>query len=63
MNFGLTEARHIMNMDVYWLEQTESDVPPGNEWLSGNEIIVLEGLHVAAETRRWARIARSSTWR
>lgn len=53
MNIGLTEARPIMNMDVYWLEQTESDVPPGNEWLSGNETILLAGLHVAKRRADW----------
>ena len=53
MNIGLSKARPIMTMDVYWLEQTESDVPPGNEWLSGNEIILLEGLHVAKRRADW----------
>jgi phosphopantetheinyl transferase len=24
-------------MDVYWLEQTDADLPPGNEWLSSAE--------------------------
>jgi 4'-phosphopantetheinyl transferase len=42
-----------MKMDVYWLEQTESDVPPGNEWLSGNEDILLAGLHVAKRRADW----------
>lgn len=42
-----------MNMDVHWLEQTESDVPPGNEWLSENENILLEGLHVAKRRADW----------
>jgi 4'-phosphopantetheinyl transferase len=53
VNFGLAEARHIVNMDVYWLEQTESDVPPGNEWLSGNEDILLAGLHIAQRRADW----------
>jgi 4'-phosphopantetheinyl transferase len=53
VNIGLTEARHIMKMDVYWLEQTESDVPPGNEWLSGNEDILLAGLHIAQRRADW----------
>lgn len=53
MSIGLTEARHIVNMDVYWLEQTESDVPPGNEWLSGNEDILLAGLHIAKRRADW----------
>ena len=59
MNISLTEARHVKNMDVYWLEQTESDVPPGNEWLSGNEIILLEGLRVAKRRADW-RLGRGT---
>jgi len=53
VNIGLTEARHFMKMDIYWLEQTESDVPPGNEWLSGKENILIEGLHVAKRRAAW----------
>jgi 4'-phosphopantetheinyl transferase len=53
VNIGPSGARHIMNMDVYWLEQKESDVPPGNEWLSGNENILLAGLHVAKRRADW----------
>jgi 4'-phosphopantetheinyl transferase len=53
VNFGLSESRHIVNMDVYWLEQTESDVPPGHEWLSGNEDILLAGLHIAQRRADW----------
>ena len=25
-------------MDIYWLEQTESDIPANNNWLSPYEI-------------------------
>jgi phosphopantetheinyl transferase len=53
VNTSLTGARHMVNMDVDWLEQTESDVPPGHEWLSGNEDILLEGLHVAKRRADW----------
>ena len=42
-----------MTMDVYWLEQTEPDVPPGNEWLGGNETVILEGLHFAKRRADW----------
>ena len=40
-------------MEVYWLEQTESDVPPGNEWLSGHEDILLAGLRIAKRRTDW----------
>lgn len=53
MNFGITESRHVVNMEVYWLEQRESDVPPGNEWLSGNEDILLAGLHIPKRRADW----------
>ncbi len=42
-----------MELDIYWLEQTEADVPPGNDWLSGNERGILEGLHVAKRCTDW----------
>ena len=28
-------------MDVYWLEQTEADVPAENQWLSAREMLRL----------------------
>ena len=28
-------------MNVYWLEQTEADVPAENDWLSENEAVCL----------------------
>jgi 4'-phosphopantetheinyl transferase len=42
-----------MELDVYWLQQTEADVPPGDDWLSGNERVLLEGLHVAKRRTDW----------
>ena len=40
-------------MDVYWLEQTERDVPDGNAWLSGQEAGFLDGLHIAQRRSHW----------
>ena len=34
-------------MDVYWLEQTEADVPAQNNWLSVSELASLDGLRFA----------------
>ncbi len=40
-------------MDVYWLEQTEADVPAGNHWLSRNEAISLSGMRFAKRRADW----------
>lgn len=40
-------------MHVYWLEQTESDVPPTNEWLSDEETVTLNRLHFAKRRADW----------
>lgn len=40
-------------MDVYWLEQTEADVPPENAWLSANEVARLTGMHFAKRRTDW----------
>ncbi len=40
-------------MDVSWLEQTESDVPAGNQWLSAGEILCLSGLRFAKRRADW----------
>jgi len=40
-------------MNVYWLEQTEADVPTENDWLSENEAIRLEGLRFAKRRADW----------
>jgi len=40
-------------MDVYWLEQTEADVPEENDWLSRNEVIFLERLRIARRRVQW----------
>lgn len=40
-------------MDVYWLEQTESDVPPNDDWLSAAEAARLAGMPVAKRRADW----------
>jgi len=40
-------------MDVYWLEQTEADVPLGKDWLSTSEIACLNGMRFAQRRTGW----------
>ena len=40
-------------MDVYWLEQTEADVPPEHAWLSANEVARLNGMRFAKRRADW----------
>jgi len=40
-------------MEVYWLEQTEADVPAENAWLSANEIALLNGMRFAKRRTDW----------
>jgi len=40
-------------MDVYWLEQTEADVPAENHWLSAREMLCLAGLRFAKRRTDW----------
>jgi 4'-phosphopantetheinyl transferase len=40
-------------MDVYWLEQTEADVPADNDWLSAAEAIVLKGMRFEKRRADW----------
>jgi 4'-phosphopantetheinyl transferase len=40
-------------MKVYWLEQTEADVPAENDWLSANEAACLKGLRFAKRRADW----------
>jgi 4'-phosphopantetheinyl transferase len=44
-------------VDVYWLEQRESDVPRGDEWLSGGEHARLDRLLVPKRRADW-RVGR-----
>jgi 4'-phosphopantetheinyl transferase len=40
-------------MNVYWLEQTEADVPADNDWLSANEAVCLNGMRFAQRRADW----------
>jgi 4'-phosphopantetheinyl transferase len=40
-------------MDIYWLEQTESDLPAENDWLSASEVIRLDGMRFAKRRTDW----------
>jgi 4'-phosphopantetheinyl transferase len=40
-------------MKVYWLEQTEADVPEENDWLSPNEATFLGGLRFPVRRASW----------
>ena len=40
-------------MNVYWLEQTEAEVPTGNDWLSENEILCRNGLRFPKRRADW----------
>lgn len=40
-------------MNVYWLEQTESDVPAGNGWLRAAEIAHLDAMRFAKRRSDW----------
>jgi len=39
--------------EVYWLEQTEADVPATNDWLDESEAARLDSLHIAKRRRDW----------
>jgi 4'-phosphopantetheinyl transferase len=40
-------------MDVYWMEQTEADLPPTNDWLSAAEMLRLDGMRFAKRHADW----------
>lgn len=40
-------------MDVFWLEQTLADVPPGEDWLSAREAASLRTMRVAKRRADW----------
>jgi 4'-phosphopantetheinyl transferase len=40
-------------MDVFWLEQSEADVPAANDWLSTAEAIRLEGMRFPKRRADW----------
>ena len=39
--------------DVYWLEQSEGDLPPEHDWLSPGEGLVLDSLHFPKRRTDW----------
>lgn len=39
--------------DVYWLEQTEADVPAENDWLSASEAVRLDSMRFAKRRADW----------
>jgi 4'-phosphopantetheinyl transferase len=40
-------------MDVYWLEQTEAEVPERIDWVSENEVKFIDGLRFAPRRTSW----------
>lgn len=40
-------------MEIYWLEQSEAQVPEGNDWLSAGEADVLRGFRFAKRRADW----------
>lgn len=42
-----------MAMELSWLEQTETDVPAGNQWLSARERICLDGMRFPKRRADW----------
>ena len=40
-------------MDVYWLEQTEADLPAANDWLSTSEAVRLDGMRFPKRHADW----------
>ncbi len=43
----------VAPVDVYWLEQSDTDVPEQNEWLSAGETLRLDGLRFAKRRADW----------
>jgi 4'-phosphopantetheinyl transferase len=40
-------------MDVYWLEQSEADVSPDNDWLSASEVAYLNAMRIPKRRADW----------
>ena len=40
-------------MEVFWLEQTEADVPEANDWLNASELACLDRLRIAKRRSDW----------
>lgn len=43
----------IASMNIYWLEQTDADVPAENQWLSPGEILSLGRMRFAKRRNDW----------
>ena len=41
------------SMTIHWLEQTESDLPAENQWLTANEILRLNALRIPKRRADW----------
>ncbi|HEY2019501.1 MAG TPA: 4'-phosphopantetheinyl transferase superfamily protein [Bryobacteraceae bacterium] len=39
--------------DLYWLEQTEADVPDENDWLAESELVSLTGMRIPKRRTDW----------
>ena len=52
-NHGCGHPHSGFVMDVYWLEQSEADVPTADDWLSENEVARLNSLRVAKRRADW----------
>ena len=51
-------------MQIYWLEQTEADVPAGEEWLSPSEALRSNAIPFAKRRNDWrlGRWTAKSAW-
>ena len=49
----LSLSESVNPMNVYWLEQTESDVPVENDWLSPSEATCMSALRIAKRRADW----------
>ncbi len=43
----------MSSMNVYWLEQTEADVPAENDWLSASEAVCLDAMRFPKRRTDW----------
>lgn len=53
LSFSLPIKQRGQSTDVYWLEQTQGDVPAGTEWLGPIETECLRSLHFAKRCTDW----------
>jgi len=40
-------------LDLYWLEETDGNLPPGNEWLSESDAVRMNALNIAKRRADW----------